>query len=143
MAEKLFAQRKSAGWPVRSTINGARSEIGNSIKELASGVEEAITQIDPNGASVNTAFGDGPEFEKFGTKVAKSGARFLAQECFRAFTALSEDRPAVRTDLQYAEAYGPFHEFVTNIFEALEIDASAEAFAREACAELRQESSIK
>mgnify|MGYP007134772768 CR=1 FL=1 len=85
----------------------------------------------------------GPEFEKFGTKVAKSGARFLAQECFRAFTALSEDRPAVRTDLQYAEAYGPFLEFVTNIFEALEIDASAEAFAREACAELRQESSIK
>ncbi len=63
------------------------------------------------------------------------GPKQIAKSAAKAFAALTGNRPTVGTNPTNNKAYGPFLDFLTDVFDALQIDASAEYLAREAVKE--------
>lgn len=113
----------------------AREALLDRVGKLADGLANAVARVDLDGAPVTTAFGVGPEFEKFRTaKPKKSQARFFALECAKVYYGLAGEKPTVRTDAYSSgnAAYGPFLDLVADAFRAVGIGASAETWARQA-----------
>lgn len=104
---------------------------------ISSALQGAADEVNLQGMSLNTAFGEGPEYESFGslTKPRKIAAERLARSLAATWLENSGRPPTVSTDpySNRSEAYGPFLDLVSDAFDALKIDASAERFAREAC----------
>lgn len=72
------------------------------------------------------------------TKPSKTGAEFTADGCALAYFAVTDDLPKVSTSTTDNRAYGLFLGLVSKVFEALEIDASPETWARSACKKAKQ-----
>lgn len=111
----------------------AQEALSNLITSLCEGIRSEIPKINPDAKSVNAAFGDGPEFEEVKqTKPAETAAMLFSGECAGVFYEVTGERPTVRTDPLSGEAYGPFLDFVKAAFNACEITASPETWARRA-----------
>lgn len=110
----------------------APSVIAEQIASLATVIEEAKERIPTDAPSVNSAFGEGPGYERKTTKANKTAAKLVARTCADAFRDLSGVRPTVRTKVDDHTAYGPFLNFLKEIFDILALKASAETWAREA-----------
>ncbi|AXI45117.1 hypothetical protein C1J03_03135 [Sulfitobacter sp. SK012] len=100
------------------------------LHQIAASVAHVIPNISEHAPSVNTAFGEGPGFERNNNKPKKTGAAGTAEKCFDVFEKLSGKTATVPA--LGGKAYGPFLSFVTDVFNALEIKASPEARARSA-----------
>ena len=100
------------------------------VEELSKALKETIGSVDPDALSVNTAFGDGPEFTRNTKKKNKIASRKVAEVCAQTRREISGKEPTVITDPQSGIAYGPFLDFVRDTFSLLGIDDSAEAAAR-------------
>jgi len=68
----------------------------------------------------------------------KDIATMVAWTAGISFRDLSSERPTVRTKWDDSSAYGPFLALIADIFEALEIDASAEGCARKAAKSIKE-----
>lgn len=111
----------------------AQGALSNLIGALYEALTTEISGIDPGALSVNSAFGEGAEFEKVKqTKPTETAAALFAGECATVFYELTGKRPTVRTEPLSGEAYGPFLDFVRAAFNACEITASPETWARRA-----------
>lgn len=129
LANKLHDQH----WLVSVEVLGSRNVLSKHIEGIARQIDASGKRIVQDAPSVNTAFGEGPEFGRRTGKPTKTAALFSAAECAKAYHALSDAKPTVRT--KDGTAYGPFLEFVTDIFLALDIEASPETWARIAAKE--------
>ena len=96
---------------------------------------KAANEIDQNGGSPLSAFGDERPPGRPRGRPMETQAYFVARECYDAFAALSGSRPTILTARESGVAGGQFLEFVSSIFNALDIDASAEANAKTVCKE--------
>jgi len=103
----------------------------NHLASMKSILEMAILEIPEDAMSVNSAFGEGPEFGRRTTKRPKIAAKQVALTCANAYQQLAGSRPTVSTDLKN-RAYGPFLDFVQEIFSILGELGSAETWARAA-----------
>lgn len=118
----------NSGAQAQEALAGLLASFGRNLKG-------AVLQIAPDAPSVNTAFGEGPDFEiRRNTKTVKTAAAFLARECGTAFFRLTGEHPTVSTDYSSTgnPAYGPFLDFVSDVFTECNVNASAETFARKA-----------
>lgn len=129
-ATVLANKFRDQNWPFQSRILESKEIFSEHLKDLHKSVQGAKNCISPEAESVNTTFGEGPEFGRRKGKKTKTAAKFTADTCLNAFEALLNERATVRT--ADGVAYGPFLDFVTDIFEALDIDASPETWARAA-----------
>lgn len=76
---------------------------------------------------------EGGEQTKGSTKPSKRQAREVANRLARCYQTLTDKKPTVSTRTSGdsgPKAYGPFLEFVTDMFMALDIDARPERFSR-------------
>ncbi|MDE9449980.1 hypothetical protein J3R80_05800 [Aliiroseovarius sp. Z3] len=138
----LVQELRLSGWGIGIGISGSSEPARDILVELIEKIETHISavrnSVDPHGKSINTAFGEGPAFEKFSGvgKQRKSAARDFATELAILFNRTTGKKPTVSTDPYRSNlAYGPFLDLVTDAFNAVEINASAEVWAREACKE--------
>jgi hypothetical protein len=97
------------------------------IQLLGKLLTEASEKVNVSGMSVITPSG---EFNS--AKPKKLFARYVAIDCAKLFQELTTMPPKVRTESSSGKAYGPFLDFVSDVFEALEISASPEVWARAA-----------
>ena len=127
-------------WPVDG--RSSRATTINLINELEKKLTEAKNQIDPNAPSLWTALDEGAERQKR-VKPKETVACDIAKACGKQFYELTGQRPTVSTNPYKTgrPAYGPFLDFVNDIFSALEISASAEVWAKNACKELSRKNS--
>lgn len=109
----------------------APSVFANHLASMKSILETAMQEIPEDALSVNSAFGDGPGFGRRTTKQPKTAASQVARTCANAYEQLTGRRQTVITDLK-ARAYGPFLDFVEEIFRILGGLGSAETWARAA-----------
>lgn len=120
----------------------AKDQLLFRLKSLADGLDKASGEVDLQGKSVMTAFGDEPENKKFkSTKPRKIVAEYFARDCANLYFESTQLRPTVSNKaIPHSQgsmntAYGPFFDFVKDAFEAAGVDGSAEAWARNAAKE--------
>ncbi|MBL6427873.1 MAG: hypothetical protein HOY44_10140 [Maritimibacter sp.] len=140
--KKLIKVGHEGGWAllnssVQAHAPSAAPNAGRAIEalsrlldEIATGVEEAARLVDPQAASTDAIFDSALTERRAPSRPKKTQASFVALECYDAFTDLSGREARVATD--GGKAYGPFLDFVTSSFAALNIEASPETWARNA-----------
>lgn len=115
-------------------------------KRLAGMHREAINAISPAGERHALAVADdlvrmiedarsaaaAAPPEEAQTSPRKLAPEQIAQVCGKIFLDLTRKRPVLHSDAYYGNRTGPFLRFVTEVFEIVGIDASAEHYAREA-----------
>lgn len=110
-------------------ITEAATDVANILEEISAELDAASEQVTP----------DAPPIFEYLDKGRPKGrptetiADFTAQECASVFKEVSGKRPTVSTDPNsYGnQAYGPFLDFVTEVFSELGIEASPETWARD------------
>lgn len=130
----------SADHSAKGLVEGATSfeRIEETLMSISESLRAAIAIITDEGSEANNE--DVRSFSPRRGSPPKHHARFVALHCARLFEIETGRLAAVRTRaLPQAEAYGPFLDFVTDVFGALEIEASAETHAREAAAQCRRD----
>ena len=122
------------GLPILSREDAVQS-LAKFLDGYASKFTEAAHSINPDAPSVMSAFGSDKRPGRPRGRPAETHAQFVTRECYDAFAELSGSRPKVITGRLDGIATGRFLAFVTDIFGALDIGASAEASARLVCKE--------
>ena len=84
----------------------------------------------------NSVCKDATLIPKSNFRPTEDTAYFVCKLCSKCFETLSGMKATVRTRFDDNSAYGPFLDFVSDIFDVLLIKASAETFSRMVCAEL-------
>ncbi|WP_294613055.1 hypothetical protein [uncultured Roseovarius sp.] len=135
--QRVFPEMSRHGFGSAGSMQTARGILVDHLEKIQAELEKARDSIDLAGRSFNTAFGEGDEFEEFSGvgKQKKSTARFFALELAYVYYAESGKIPVVNTNPydRGNPAYGAFFSFVSDAFEAVEISASPEFWARQAC----------
>lgn len=103
--------------------------VQSQLNQIAADLSNASSQIDPNAPPVFDYLGE--EFSK-GGRPRENGAFYLTRELASVFKSLSGNEPTIITDAHADghRARGWFLDFVSDAFNAVQITASPEAFAR-------------
>lgn len=117
----------------RISLN-TREILTEHLRQVEVALATASDGVDLDGQSANTAFGQGPAYEKFSGvgKQRKTAAYLFACELAQVYFAQTRKEPSVSTKYSaYGNpAYGAFLDLVKDVFAAIEIDASPERWAR-------------
>jgi hypothetical protein len=95
-------------------------------------LQACVKNIAEDAPSINSAFGDGPGFDRRMTKHAAYCAKLVSVRTAETFQYLAGEAPTLRTEYGSGVAYGPFYEFLSDIFKVLGISASVVHWARHA-----------
>lgn len=107
-------------------IKGVPSVIAGKIDEIADRIEDEANRIGPDTLSVSEILGG---HKKLGRPIHIT-AQLVARRCKRVFEDLGDAPATRRSDWRTGKSYGPFLEFVEEVFKALGIEANAEAAIR-------------
>lgn len=147
---------KEVGWygavPLHNTLNADAQALTSSktnaprivskqIEAIAEQVAIAAREAPIHGETIYDDVLIGAANPSRNSKPSEFRATRVAVECAKVFHALGGQKPSVNTRAGVRDegtAYGPFLDFVTDVFETLGISASPEARARAACAEWRK-----
>lgn len=134
---RIFPERWDDGFGRPGSMRYARDHLIEHIEIVQAELEVARDSVDPLGASFNTVFGEGEEFEKFSGlgKQKNSAAYHFASELAQVYYLKTGEKPTVNTNphVKGNPAYGPFLDLVTDSFKAVGISAKPERCARLAC----------
>ncbi|QFT60468.1 hypothetical protein FIU94_16685 [Sulfitobacter sp. THAF37] len=103
------------------------------LQALAERLTKCAEDIHPNAAPVMSALDENAKRNTGVGARQKTGAHFTSRKAYDAFRILAGKTPSVATT--DGKAYGPFLDFLKDIFDCLSIDASPETWAREVCRE--------
>jgi hypothetical protein len=132
---KCFFPNTDAEFVAPTANSLAQKELVESLIVMSDILNSAASSINPDALSVNSAFGDGPEFETvYKGKPTESAAMLFAADCAKVFHAISGSMPVVNTNPHERgnPAYGPFLDFVTLAFDAVGANASPQVWAKKA-----------
>lgn len=121
----------------------AKDQINTILEQLEDGLSAAIQAVDLDGKSVMSDIRDHPQQNSFNkSKPRETLARGFAAKCAQKYYQITGLMPTVRTGYEEVShtAYGPFFEFVKDVFPAAGITASPETWAREAVKEFSPKS---
>lgn len=134
----VFPDPFAQGYVWTGSAEHSKEFLADHFAKLKKGLEIASNNVDLNGASYNTAFGEGPDFEKFSGvgKQKAATARAFALALAKVYHDKTGRRPTVSTraipNKKGHEAYGPFLDFVRDAFKAVGVEESPETWARAA-----------
>lgn len=135
--QRIFSERWSNGFGLPGSSGYARDHLIEHLEKIHDELLAARDGVDANGASFNTALGEGEAFEKFSGigKQRNSAAQLFADELAKAFYDKTGKEPKVNTNpyVNGNPAYGAFLDFVSDAFHAANISAKPEYYARKAC----------
>jgi hypothetical protein len=122
--------------PYRSILE-APSVVSIMLRGIAEDLRTAVGEIPLDASPVNSAFGEGPEFERHVGTPTKTAAKYTAKICADAYQSLSGKKPTIIVDpiRKNNLAGGPYLQLVDDVFSILEITASPESAARMAVKE--------
>ena len=100
------------------------------LTDIAAELRAASDKVDIDGGSFWAALGgEGPAPPSRG-RPPETAARYVAEKCAEIYFRNTGKQPSVVTPIDGGPASGPFLNFVTEVFQAFKIKASAEASAR-------------
>ena len=133
---------ETAKWLQKSIGNGpagllaapadAGSIIAKVLRSMMTMLEDCAARVPGDGGSTTEAIG----MVINGGQPQKLAARYSAEVAGVVFAELSGHAPTVATNSADNKAYGPFLDFVSDVFKAAGIEASAEVWARKVVKEL-------
>ena len=136
-SRKLWGQENQISSTPALSNEDAIAVLAGILNKMSDELAGCADTIDPNAASLMTAFGiDAPSGRPSG-KPAATHARFTARAVYAVFEKITGKKPSVTTNpyTYGSPASGPFLELVKDVFEALSIEASPEVWARAVCKE--------
>jgi hypothetical protein len=149
-AERLEAVGIHGGGPLLETAKWLQKSIGKGPADLLAVpsdagpiiaevlrcmmtmLEDCAARVPSDGGSTTEAIG----MVITGGQPQKLAARYSAEVAGEVFAELSGHAPTVSTNSADNKAYGPFLDFVSDVFKAADIEASAEVWARYVVKEL-------
>lgn len=134
VARVAFADRQQQTSNLMDAMS-AVAFLSKHLAEIASSLRTAASEIDEDGGSVVAAL-DATAAAGFARgRPRETAARWVASKCAEIYFQQTGSQPSVIVPFAGGPAYGPFLEFVSDMFRAVGISASPENHAKEASKE--------
>lgn len=133
LAQEIHRGLNEINWDVNLGAIGSRDVIATHLCALAGRLRDAATKIDEQAAPYMSALGSDRPAGRPRGRPAETQKEFCAREVRDAFKKITGSNPKLLLDRVTGVAGGPFLLLLMDVFEALEIPANAEHFARKVC----------